>query len=385
MALGQRQVVDLLAEVSYHTVEPVFNQTLASPIGPGSNLTITLNPSSPIPATEYLYAGALIVVGWHGADAEQVTVQSVTGNNTFVASLVNAHVAGESVFGATFPTQVPTDPVWTQAEVIGYIAQAQNEFLTKVPLIFELWPPETILLGQVYQTVPNTAIEMERVSLNNPANNIDFAIGSITRLNGTVTAVIPTSTSSDTWTPGLPILVLGVSNNTFNSVSNYVTFPLETVSPDGTTLTWAQTGSNTTSSGGFVERPVWTRLYEGSQMQIAMQNPQAFGNMGIPQKWFEDRAGIYGWGVSPVPNAGYFVELLTSIRGSESLGLLDYFLVPDVFVMYLKFKTLQFCWTKDGVQASPSLARYAGARFDFGVMLADRYLRNVVMKVGGNG
>ena len=270
-ALGVRQVIDVMAELSFHLVEPIVNQSLASPIGPGNGLTISLNPSTPLPATEYLYPGALIVVGWHGADAEVGEVIAVTGNNTFTGNLVNAHAAGESVFGATFPTQEATDPIFTQAEIQGYIAQAQNEFLTKVPLIFELFPNQTVLLGQIYQTVPDTAIEMERVSLN--SGYVQFNIGTISRSGNTVTAVIPTSTSSDNWTPGLPIVVMGVQNNTFNSVSNYVTFDLETVSQDGTTLTWAQSATNAASTGGVVLRPIWTRLYELSQNQLAMQNP----------------------------------------------------------------------------------------------------------------
>lgn len=367
-----------------HLVEPLVNQSLASPIGPGNDLTITLNPSTPLPATEYLYPGALIVVGWHGADAEVVEVIAVTGNNTFTGNLVNAHAAGESVFGATFPTQQPTDPIFTQAEIQGYIAQAQNEFLTKVPLIFELFPNQTVLLGQIYQTVPDTAIEMERVSLN--SGYVQFNIGTISRSGNTVTAVIPTSTSSDTWTPGLPIVVMGVQNNTFNSVSNYVTFDLETVSQDGTTLTWAQSATNAASTGGVVLRPIWTRLYESSQNQLAMQNPNWVANQNgqAPQSWFEDRAGIYGWGIAPPPMSSYFVELLTSIRGPVFVSLLDGFLVPDCFVPYIKYLALAYAWSKDGTQRSPSMSRWAQARFDFGVMLADRYLRNTVEKTGGS-
>lgn len=382
MPLGQRQVVDLAAELSLHLVEPVFNQVLASPIGPGSGLTITLEPDSPLPATYYLYPGALIVVGWHADDAEVVEVIAVTGDNTFTGNLVNAHAAGESVFGATFPTQEPTDPVFTQAEIQGYIAQAQNEFLTKVPLIFEFFPNQLALLGQSFQTVPDKAIEMERVALTNAA--VSFPIETIERSGGTVTAVLPTSANADKWTPGLPVVVMGVGNNSFNSVSNS-TFDLATVSPDGLTLTWPQSATDASSTGGIVSRQIWTRLYESSQSQIAMQNPFWFSDQGTPKKFFEDRTGIYGWGLAPVPDAGYYVELLTSIRGSEALGLLDSLEVPDIFAYLIKWKALEFCWTKNGIQRSPSMAKWASARFDFGVMLAQRFLRNVVEQTAKSG
>jgi hypothetical protein len=372
-----------MAEMSYTLVEPVFNQTLASPIGPG-NVTITLNPTSPVPATTYLYIGALVVVGWHAVDAEVVAVTGVTGPNTFTGVLVNAHAQGETVFGATFPTQEATDQIFTQAEIQGYISQAQNEFLTKVPLIFELFLNQTVFNGQVYQTLPDTAIELERVSLQStPAS---YNIATISRTGTLVTAVlsqaVPVTPAANQWTQGLGILVLGVSDNTYNSVNNVV-FPLTFISADGLTLMWRQAGFDSSSVGGAVMVPVLTRLYESSQNQIAMQNPAWQSSTGIPTNWFEDRAGAYGWGVAPVPSTNFYVELLTSIRGPVFMNQLDFFLVPDIFVPYIKYEALAFAASKDGVQRSPSMSRFFQSRFDFGVMLADRFLRAVIEKTGG--
>jgi hypothetical protein len=115
-----------------------------------------------------------------------------------------------------------------------------------------------------------------------------------------------------------------------------------------------------------------------------MQNPFWFSDQGTPKSWFEDRTGIYGWGLAPIPDAGYYCQLLTSVRGSEALGMLDYFEIPDIFVPYIKYKALEFCFGKDGVQRSPSMQKWASARFDFGVMLANRFLRNVV-EANGRG
>ena len=383
MALGQRTVADLMCEIGLALLEPFVLQTLASPLGPGSALTITLNPAFPLPATSYLYPGALVVVGWHAVDAEVVEVLAVTGDDTFTADLASAHLISESVFGTTFPTQQPTDPIFTQSEIIGYIAQAQNEFLTKVPLIFELFPNLEVLVGQTYQTLPLTAIELERVAVqSNPASTL-FPVSSITRTASNVTALLSFSSLADQWTAQLPVQVLNVADPTFNSASNS-TFLLETVSADGLTLTWPQTASNAASSGGVVSRPVLTRLYESSQEQIALNQP--WGLPGpVPTNWWEDRAGTYGWGVSPVPQSNNYVELLASTRASESLGLLDRFAVPDCFVYAIKWRVLAYTWSKDGCQRSPSLERFAKGKYDFYCLLADRFLRAVVTKVGQLG
>ena len=405
MPLGQRQVVDLMVELSAHLLEPWFLQTLALDVGPGSPSTIVLNSSSPLPATEYLYPGALVVVGWHADDAEVVEIIDVVDDNTFSGNLVNAHVSGESVFSATFPTQQPTDPVFTQAEIQGYIAQAQNEFLTKVPLIFEFFDQQTIL-GQSHQTVPDTAIELERVAVQTA---LTFNLVSIYRQYDTVWAtVVPDVTQPPyNFLPGLGILIDEVSDPSFNSASNqpYVLTGAASWLPGGggygaggygqggygggygALLSWSQTDPNTIplEGTGILSLPLWTRLYESSQNQIAMQNPNwaVDQSPSYPTNWFEDREGIYGWGLAPIPQAGFYLELLCSVRGPTFLNLLDSLEVPDVFAYPILYKSLEYCWNKNGIQRSPTLARWASAKFDYWVMLADRFLRNVVEKIGG--
>lgn len=381
MALGQRQVVDLLCEIGNHLIEPFFLQTLSLPlVGPGLAVTITLNPSSPLPATQYLYPGALVVIGWHSStnNAEVVSVIAVTGDNTFTANLQNTHAGGESVFSATFATQQPTDPVFTQSEIISYIAQAQNEFLTKVPLIFDFLPFQLLIIGQSYQALPtNTVIELERVAIESTPPSTTFQIASINRAGGIVTAILSSPSSADQWTPLLEILVLNVPDNSFNSQNN-LPFLLETVSPDGLTLTWLQSTVDGVSAGGQVSRPIWTRLYESSQEQITLNSPWQSGLPGptIPSAWFEDRQGIYGYGVYPQPPSNFWVELLASVRGSETLDLLDNLLVPDIFAYAIIWRTLSFCWAKAGIQRSPTMERFAKGKYDFYCMLADRFLRN---------
>lgn len=375
-----------MAEMSFHLLDQLTVQTLHASVGPGTDLTIPLPIVFPAtnPPTEYLYPGAMVVVGYQGANAEVVTVIEVIDDSNFTGNLVNAHVAGENVFGATFPCQAATDPVFTQAEIIGYIAQAQNEFLAKVPLIFEFFENNLILLGQNFQTAPGTAIEMERVAVQSNPPWTMFNIASISRTSDTVTAVLSSPSTADYWTAELNIQVYAVNDNSFNSASNGM-FALATVSPDGLTLTWPQVAASASSTGGYVSRPVMTRLYESAQQQIAMNNPWWFSQIGSPKRWYQDRSGIYGWGVAPVPDGGYYVEILASTRASEALTMLSGFNVPDIAVPYIKYLALSWAFQKDGVEKSPTMARYCKGRFDFGVMLFDRFLRNVVEKSGQAG
>lgn len=375
--MGQRLVADLMVELSYHLVDNPFIQNLTAPAtaGPGAELQVA--------STEFLYPGAMIVVGWQDSDAEVATVVAVQSDTMFTANLVNNHASGEECFGATFPCQQPTDPIFTQSEIIDYIAQAQNEFLAKVPLILEPFPDNLLTLGvQVYPT-PDTAIEMERVAIQSTPDSTTFDIATISRTGGTVTCVLAESVNSDSWTAGLPILILGVTDTSFNSVNN-AKFLLESVSVDGLTLTWAQDAADSSSTGGQAIRPILTRLYESSQEQIAMNYPYWTTNpdSAICRAWYQDRTGVYNWGVAPIPQAGYYCDLLCSVRGSESLNLLSGFLVPDLLVYAIKAKVLQYIFSKNGVQRSPIRAAFFGKKFDFWVLLADRFLRNSIEKTG---
>lgn len=384
----QRYVADIMAEVALKLLEPLTVLPLASPVAAGSAVTLTVSPSTaipnPLPPTITLYPGAEVVVGWPPqtyADAEVVEVIEVLSPTQFTANLQNAHAAGETVFAATFPTQQPTDPIYSQQEILGYIAQVQNEFLTRVPLLFS-FAQQLVTLGQAYQTLPATAIELERVAVESLPPQATFGIASITRAGGTVTATLSSTSAADSWTPALPVLVSGVTDSTFNSASNSA-FTLATVSSDGLTLTWPQpSASDSASSGGQVSRPVWTRLYEASQESLSMNQSQWQMQPGQPPRyWAEDRAGVYGWLVMPPPAGAFWMELLTSQRGPEALGLLSQLEVPDIFAYAIIWGVMEYAWTKDGVNRSPSLARFAKGKFDHYCLLADRYLR--AMAEGG--
>jgi hypothetical protein len=88
--------------------------------------------------TVCLYVGAKLVCGVTGANLEVVTVTAVNVSVSFTAVFANAHQAGEWINGSTFPVRYPTDPLFTQAEMIAYISAAANDFLTDVPLAYSI-------------------------------------------------------------------------------------------------------------------------------------------------------------------------------------------------------------------------------------------------------
>jgi len=54
-------------------------------------------------------------------------------------------------------------------------------------------------------------------------------------------------------------------------------------------------------------------------------------------------------------------------------------------VYAIKWRALAYCWSKDGVQRSPSMERFAKGKFDFYCLLADRFLRNLMEKTAAAG
>lgn len=293
---GLRTVNSLLMEISLHLVEQIVATSMPSGAGSGVQTVAVLS-------TVGMYVGAQVVVA--NIDGTQPTILTITAFDpvglTMTGNFAQAYVAGSTVMGGTFPTQQPTDPFFTQAEVIDYVARAENEFLAKVPLIFQFFENYPILTGQTFQTLPSTAIELERVAIEN---------------------------------------------------------------------------------GG-----VLTRLYEVSQQQLTMRDPNWFYNTSnpIPTSWYEDRTGIYGWGVAGVPQSNFDAELICSVRDADTPLLTDGFLLPDCFIHYVKYGALSYILNKAGEQRQPTQAGIMKKRFDRGVMIADRYLRSFIQAPAQSG
>ncbi len=287
---GLRTAADLTVEISGHFAEQYVDTALTANAAAGVQ---TVDVGS----TVGMYDNCQVVLA--NADGSDPVILTITSFDpvalTITADFPAAYAAGSTLFAGTFPSQQPTDPIFTQAEVLSYMARAQNEFLSKVPCIFEFFEDWAILLGQTFQTMPATAIEIERVAIPDHLSNL-------------------------------------------------------------------------------------TRLYEVAQTQLSMRDPNWFYNPTSvrPDSWYADRAGIYGWGVAPVPQSNYLAELIATVRDSDTLILTDGFLVPDLMIHYVKYKTMEYMWTKDGVQASPTLAAMVRQRFDRGVLISERYLRGFV-------
>jgi hypothetical protein len=134
---GFLRVVDRLQDCAYALFQPVVNQQLPAPISAGSQTIPISNPAVWVP-TVCLYTGAQLVCGVTGGNLEVVTVTAVNVGVSFTATFANAHAAGEWINGSTFPVRYPTDPLFTQAEMIAYISSACSDFYTDVPLCYNL-------------------------------------------------------------------------------------------------------------------------------------------------------------------------------------------------------------------------------------------------------
>jgi hypothetical protein len=113
------------------------NEQLPAAISAGSQTIPISDPAVWVP-TVCLYVGAQLVCGVTGGNLEVVTVTAVNVGVSFTATFTNAHAAGEAILGATFPVRYPTDPLFTQAEMLSYISTATSDFLTDVPLCYNL-------------------------------------------------------------------------------------------------------------------------------------------------------------------------------------------------------------------------------------------------------
>lgn len=90
--------------------------------------------------------------------------------------------------------------------------------------------------------------------------------------------------------------------------------------------------------------------------------------------WFEDRTGLYQWGVGGKPAAGFHVEIISSMRDSDTLVLTDGFLVPDICLHFVKFKALEYAWSKEGECRSPMMAQLMSKRYERGVFAVRRWM-----------
>lgn len=360
---------DVLCEVSLHLIEPIVNTQITS-FGVGGysdggysegGYSDPIGQLLGVASQNAMYVGAMIVIGWGLTTAEVVTITEINDDGTILTTTaVNSHNPGETVLAPTFPTQQVTDPFYTQSEMLGYLSRAQNEFLAACPCYYEL-SQQSLTFGQIYQDTPANCIEINRVAISTTY----IAITTLARASNTVTL-----TSEDPHGLG-PKSTIFIQNPTagWGGVFEVLT------TPSPTTLTYRQDAADDATTAGAIL--YWKRMYETTQAEISMTNRTwQNGYQQNPTQWFEDRSGLYRWGAGGKPASNYPVELLCSIRDTDTLGLLDGFLVSDMLVYIIKYGVLGYAWSKDGIAQDPSRAAYCRARFDRGCMSVNRYLES---------
>ena len=357
--IGYRRVWDLMIEMSLHLLQPFCFTTLSAPVLAGSSVV------AQVPTTANLYVGAQLVID-SGVNQEIVTVLSVGVTSSppgpeFTAAFTLPHAAGVMVAGATFPLQAATDPLYTQSEVALYIARAQNQFLFDVPCIFQV-THQSITIGKIIQSTPANAIEMEHVA----SSSLDLPISSASRVSNVVTV---TTQSPHGLIVGNPFSLFG-GGAAFAGDGAFVVVTV----PSTTTFTYAQVaGNNSTTTGSIV---LWTRLYETSQVDLGMAQGSRWRNQFLTtlNSWFEDRTGLYQWGVGGIPATGFHVEMISSMRDTDTLALTDGFLAPDLVLHLVKYKALEYAWSKEGEARSPMMAQYCAMRYQRGVLAVKRWM-----------
>ena len=366
--LGSRTANDVLQEVSLHLVEPIYRTTLTGPVSATGSQTVNVASGYGTTGQPVLYDGAQLVVDT-GTNAEVITITAFNPVGlTITANFAKTHASGVSVSGATFPIQQGTDPIFTPAEMLMYLSRAQNEFLQACPCAFAIFNQNAVV-NSLAQSMPNTVVELCRVAVS----SVVLPMTSLARSGGVVTATFPTPHGM---TAGQQYTVKGVLDSTFNGVFKSVS------APSPTTLTWQQAGANASTTGGNIT--YFIRLYEVTQQEQFMANRQWQTQQGPPTAFYEDRTGLYRWGLNAKPTYVMPLELLASIRDTDTLTLLDAFLVPDLVVHIIKWNVVASAFSKDGCWQDSQRAQYAMERYTRGVAAVNRYL-DAFMPVAAQG
>ena len=125
--------------------------------------------------------------------------------------------------------------------------------------------------------------------------------------------------------------------------------------PSPNVITYRQVGVDALTTGGTIQS--MRRLYELTQEELVQQNRNwQVSYVGPLQSWFEDRAGLYRWGVGGKPSSGF-----PALHG-------------------VKYLALNYCWSKDSVASQPQMAQFALKRYAQVVMATGRYIQ--AMKMG---
>ena len=96
-----------------------------------------------------------------------------------------------------------------------------------------------------------------------------------------------------------------------------------------------------------------------------------------PYTYYRDKIGLQNFGIWPRANNITDVEIIYKQRGPDLMGLADGFLLPDPFLVYIKARTLEFAYSKDGEEKSPAMARFWNGRYEMGCKISNMFLQAV--------
>ena len=108
-------------------------------------------------------------------------------------------------------------------------------------------------------------------------------------------------------------------------------------------------------------------LRETSQANLDSMYP-VWQQQGLsqPKVYYRDKLPIQNVGIWPRAGNNTPLEVVYAAR-NYVLGWADGFAIPDPFTNYVLYRTLSFCFSKDGEIRNPGLAKYFQSRYDFGV------------------
>src|SRR6185437_3630670 len=110
-----------------------------------------------------IYVGVQLLAG-SGANLEVITVTAFDGINA-TATFAQTHAASDPLVGAAFWAGQTLEPLLTQAEVLGYFTEVQNDFLLRTRCVYAV-ATVPVVVGVSAYPQPADAIRVERVALN---------------------------------------------------------------------------------------------------------------------------------------------------------------------------------------------------------------------------
>lgn len=160
LEFGQLLVEDILEDVSEELLQPFVDTTLNTPIAPGVGREFGLASRAAV------YEGCLLLVDG-GLDTAEVIITHFVGGH-LEADFMFAHAGGAPVKGATFPAGQPDHPLFTQAEMLKFFAEVQNQFLLETRCRV-VWGDADIQKQARFYNQPDETIRLERIAIEGKA------------------------------------------------------------------------------------------------------------------------------------------------------------------------------------------------------------------------